>query len=299
MRAAQIIRHARQNGWRFRQPNRAPGQATTLAGFRTPYLPTLKFECPFIRGIHTQTILRYNEGVTNYESRKRADSSKLEPGHEPALDANVDSVKVVPSTREPTPPPYPGKNPRTFYSWMEIEPPKNELGENKTPILNTTLTREIEGKLLAATREAISLPEEEHQAHYKKAYEEVAKDSRYEVPITDPPSETIGIVAVDELWSENCRWCPCACEDDLPYIQIHGSIENGGKGVTFKMIVEEMGDWLYGDNAEEIIEGERGRVGLTVLTFLEHGTQSEADGLLDSRLYWYVNKAEKGIQIGW
>ncbi|RVD90221.1 uncharacterized protein DFL_001196 [Arthrobotrys flagrans] len=298
MRSTRIIQHTTQNVRRFCQLHSTHGRPLSRAW--SPYSLSLRSEHPSIKKSNIQGSFRYyQKGSKIYESRKStADTVDPEPYNGPTKDAEHETL-TVPRARKPTPPPHPGKNPRTLYSWIPPEVPDHGLGADFWPILNTTLTSEIEKKLQMATREAISLPEEQHQAHYKKAYEEIIKSSKYNVPVTDPPSETISIVAVDEIWSEDCRFCPCCCEDDIPYIQIHGSTEDGGKGVTFKMILEEVGDWLYGENAEEIIEGERGRVGLTILTYLEPGGEYEGNRLLEAKLYWYINKAEGGIKIGW
>ena len=56
---------------------------------------------------------------------------------------------------------------------------------------------------------------------------------------------------------------------------------------------------LLDENAEEILEGERGKVGLTILTYLVPGGEVGEDSLLDSKLYWYLGKAEEGLKIGW
>ncbi|KAK6330833.1 hypothetical protein TWF718_003031 [Orbilia javanica] len=319
MKNTQSIRYTTRNVWRFCRPHIVDGPGRHMhPGFErfvhwTPRArggrgsqllrrswtldaPKLGFECQFRRKFG------HYQRVESHDSQKDVVST-VDPENEKGYVAPIDikdvdakkKVQTSPRTRKPTPPPRPGKNPRTLYSWQ----PEYEQVVDLWPLLNTVLLTEIDEQLQRATKEAISLPESQHQAHYKTAYEEILKVSKYDVPITDPPPKTVTIMGVDQIWSEYCRICPCLCEDDIPYIQIHAPTEDGGKGVTFKMLLQEMSDWLYGENAEEIIEGERGRVGLTVIAYLEPGGGHPGTGLLEAKLYWYLDKAESGIKIGW
>ncbi|KAK6522179.1 hypothetical protein TWF281_002746 [Arthrobotrys megalospora] len=292
MRAARIIQHTTQNVQRLHQPR---SQLFSTLGISCRAGTWTRPRYPLINSSHVSSNFRRHRGMTASKFRGyTTDATDLEVKSSPSEGTGTSQV-----TREPTPPPRPNKHPKTLYEWEYPEPPDHGTSLSIWPKLNSTLVDEIEGKLQAATREAISLPDHQHQAHYKRAYEKIVESSDYDVPITDPPSESIAVVAVDELWSDQCRECPCFCEDDLPYILIRGPTENGGKGVTYKMLLEQMGDWLYGENAEEILEGERGKIGLTVLTYLVPGGEHEGNGLLYSKLYWYMRKAEVGVKIGW
>ncbi|KAK6342009.1 hypothetical protein TWF730_001491 [Orbilia blumenaviensis] len=295
MRATRIIRHTTQSAQGLWHLNNRPG-CRRLSTIRRPYLQRPVLEYPLTKGTYINRGQRYYQGGTIYEYQQRNIEVTSPSGEAESVPVKGVNSQAVSATRVPTPPPRPAKNPKTLYSWEPIESNDYGLGPNACPKINVPLVGMIGEKLQAATREAISLPDELHQAHYRNAYKELGKDPAYDVPVTNPPSKTIAIIAVDEIWSEHCRVCPCFCEDDIPYIRVHGSTANGGKGVTFKIILEEVGDWLYGENAEEILEGERGRIGLTLLNYLEPGGDHE--GILDATLYWYLSKAEEGVKIG-
>ncbi|KAF3941302.1 hypothetical protein ABW19_dt0201697 [Dactylella cylindrospora] len=183
------------------------------------------------------------------------------------------------------------RNPRTIYH------PLTDVDQDISyGIVDPEILKIASDPLGAAMEESANLPLEEIRPFFRQVYKKLAENPKLDTPITsNPPSPCIYIHGVDY---ENFEWpikdsiCPCCLNDDEPRILVEASKHDpDGRGVTYKQMIEEVGEWLYGDNPEEIVKGEAGRAGMSLINYMIRG--EKPDGLMTPALYWYM-KLPKG-----